>query len=346
MTNERKRKQHYVPRFYLKNFAFLKNGEYYIHCLEKSNQKQFVVNIKDVGCENLFYEVAKNAPQEMEDILSQHEERFVQVYNKLVASPFIQNLKWKEKEVFAQFIVIQELRTREMREHLRSMIKNLNNWLSNKPLSENLEKQLKEVSSEEGVRSLHLGVIKETLLGKNPLVEMLLDLKWIIYENYTKIPFWTSDHPVNRYNPIDFSPYGNLGLQCRGIQIFFPLTPKLGIAFCDPFEYFFNPEKMVCIKDNVLFDNTLQLGTNTRHVFSLKPDFSIAKKWLDENPKSSVLDRNRISSDFRVNPEFSPESYFFSPEFRYFNIKKYRQDPIEKALDELKKKHERGDMRE
>lgn len=36
MGKERKRKQHYVPRFYLKNFAILKNDEYYTNCFEKS----------------------------------------------------------------------------------------------------------------------------------------------------------------------------------------------------------------------------------------------------------------------------------------------------------------------
>lgn len=323
MSKEKKRKQHYVPRFYLKSFANSKNDEYYTNCFEKSSYKQFVVNIKDVGCENFFYEITENAPQEMEDTLSQHEARFTQIYNKLITSPFVQNLKWKEKEVFAQFIIIQELRTREMREHLRDMIKSLNSWLSKKPLSKDLARQLKEANSEEGVRSLHMKTIKETLLGNNSLVDMLLDLKWVIYENYTKIPFWTSDHPVNRYNPIDFSPYGSLGLLCRGIEIFFPLTPKLGIAFCDPIEYFHEPEKSVCIKDNVLFYNTLQLGTNTRHIFSINSDFTIAKKWLTENPKSASLERKRISTDPRIPPHFNPDNRLYDPAFRYINYKKY-----------------------
>lgn len=323
MGKQRKRKQHYIPRFYLKNFAILRDNEYYTNCFEKSSLKQFEVNIKEVGCENYFYEIAKNVPQEMENTLSEYEDRFTQVYNKLVSSASVRCLKWKEKEVFAKFIIIQELRTREMREHLRDMVKSLNSWLANKPLSKKLEKELKEISTEEGIRTLHLGTIKETLLENNALVDMLLGLKWIIYENNTKIPFWTSDQPVNRYNPIDFSPYGNLGLLCRGIQIFFPLTPRLGIAFCDPIEYFFYPEKMVCIKDNVLFDNTLQLMTNTRHIFSINSDFSIAKKWLKENPKSAKLDRKRVSTNVRINPNSNLESYFYDPVFRYYNHKKY-----------------------
>lgn len=99
----------------------------------------------------------------MEDALSEYENRFTQVYNKLVSSESVRCLKWKEKEVFAKFIIIQELRTREMREHLRDMVKSLNSWLSNKPLSKKLEKELKGVSTEAGIRTVHLGLIKETL---------------------------------------------------------------------------------------------------------------------------------------------------------------------------------------
>src|SRR4030067_3418519 len=102
MSKEKKRKQHYVPRFYLKSFAVPKKGEYYTNCFEKSNFNQFEVNIKDVGCENYFYEIAKDVPQEMEDTLSEFENEFSQVYNKLVSRASVRCLKWKEKEVFAK----------------------------------------------------------------------------------------------------------------------------------------------------------------------------------------------------------------------------------------------------
>jgi len=320
---QRKRKQHYIPRFYLKNFAILKDDEYYTNCFEKSSFKQFEVNIKDVGCENLFYEIAKNVPQEMEDALAEFENEFAQVYNKLVSSASVRSLKWKEKEVFAQFIMIQEVRTREMRENLRDMVKKAKNWLADTRLSKDLQKQIKEISSEEGIRDFHLDMVKRAFSKNYPLVEMLLDMKWAIGENNTKMPFWTSDHPVNRYNPIDFSPYGNLGLLCRGIEVSFPLTPRIQISFCDPIEYFFNPEKSVCIEDNVLFYNTLQLRSSTRHIFSINSDFTIAKKWLTEYPSSAKLDKERISRDVKINPAYSQDSYFYDPTFRYYNHKKY-----------------------
>ena len=122
-------------------------------------------------------------------------------------------------------------------------------------------------------------------------------MKWILLENQTNIPLWTSDHPINRFNPIDQSPFGNLGLKSRGIQIFFPLSPALGLSFCDPIEYFSYPDKMTCIKDNIIFCNTLQVRSSARHVFSVDNDFYLAKKWLQENPECADLNRRRVQAN-------------------------------------------------
>jgi len=285
--------QHYVPRFYLKNFSKRNGNEFVINCFDKSDFNQFKVNINGIGCENYFYENDDNPSQVMEMSLSKYEAKFSTVYNKLVSTASLGGFKWKEKEVLAQFIVIQEIRTREMREHLRDMVKKVKIRLSTEPLSKKLETELQGINTEKGIRSIQLNMLDETLLNNSPLVDMLLSLKWMIYENYTKMTFWISDHPVNRFNPIDLSPYGNLGLLSRGIEIFFPLTPKLGIAFCDPIEYFHYPEKLGCIKDNVLFYNTLQVRSSARHIFSIDEDFTIAKQWLNENPDFRNLDRDR-----------------------------------------------------
>lgn len=287
--------QHYVPRFYLKNFANKNGNEFIINCFDKSDFRQFKVNIKGIGCENYFYEIEKKNTQTMEKKLSKYETKFSAVYAKLISTASLQTLRWKEKEALAHFVIIQELRTREMREHIRDMVSKIKNRLSTERLSKNLETEMQEVNSENGIRSVQSRILTETMLKRHGFVDMLLKLKWCLYENYTKIPFWTSDHPINRFNPIDLKPYGNLGLLSRGIEIFFPLTPKLGIAFCDPIEYFYNPEKSACTKDNLLFYNTLQVRSSARHIFSMDNDFSIAKQWLTKNPEFKNIDRDRTN---------------------------------------------------
>jgi hypothetical protein len=290
--------QHYVSRFYLKNFSKPQGENYIINCFDKSELKQFSADISNVGCEKYFYDIDRDTHQLVEKKLSEHEKEFSSIYNKLIERKNLACLDWKEKEIIAHFVATQEFRTREMKEMFRSIAKELKRWLSNKPLKKDLKRQLEEIQTEKGLKSIHLYSLVETLLGKSKLVDIVLQMKWILGESYLKMPFWTSDNPVCRFNPIDLKPYGNLGLLSRGIQVFFPLTPHLILVFCDPLEYILNPEKITCIKDNILFANTLQLGFCTRHIFSIDKDFSIAKKWLKEYPNSRDIKRTRNKAQF------------------------------------------------
>ena len=50
------KKQHYVPRFYLSNWA---NEKGQIWVFDKSLKKSFQANIKDVASSNYFYDIPK-----------------------------------------------------------------------------------------------------------------------------------------------------------------------------------------------------------------------------------------------------------------------------------------------
>ncbi len=50
-------RQHYVPRLYLKNFAFTKNNSLKIYAIEKFSKKIFESNIENIAVEKDFYTV-------------------------------------------------------------------------------------------------------------------------------------------------------------------------------------------------------------------------------------------------------------------------------------------------
>lgn len=292
-TMQKVKLQHYVPRMYLKNFAFQRGKEYWTYCLDKYTLKQFPVNIKKIGCEKYFYE-GKAEKQIIEKELSNLENDFSKVCEKLIESRSLLSLDWKEKEKIAHFVDVQDIRTREYRENIRSLGKGVKKWLGDKSLSKNLDEQLKTIDTKETTRSIHANLVTDTLSGKTGTTEMILNMKWILFENLTTIALWTSDQPTNRFNPIELNPFGNLGLKSQGIQIFFPLNPTLGILFCDPIEYFTSPNKVTCTKKHIIFNNTLQVRSSTRHIFSKSNDFYLAKKWLKENPDFINPKRKRI----------------------------------------------------
>jgi len=78
------------------------------------------------------------------------------------------------------------------------------------------------------------------------------DKIWIFGINETNLPFYTSDNPiVGRYH-IKNTPYYYNGLGAKGVEIIFPISPKIILVLFDK-EYF---------KDNELNDNKFVLLSN------------------------------------------------------------------------------------
>ncbi|MCJ7431440.1 DUF4238 domain-containing protein [Candidatus Bathyarchaeota archaeon] len=287
----RGKSEHYVPQFYLKNFTIGGKGKT-LHCFDKATLKEFISTPKNVACGKHFYD-AEPSEQSVENFLSKIEADFSVAYNKLIIERDLRELKLDEVKNIATFIVLQELRTREWRETLRDLVKQLNERLSKYKMSDKLKEELEDVTREEYPKEMQLGMMSRYL---GEFVEMMLGTKWILIENGTQMLFWTSDQPVTRYNPVDKSPLGNLGILCEGIQIFYPLTPLLALCFCDPFHYHRYPDKMTTKNvDNVIFQNSMQVLWSTRLIFSQDKDFSLVRRMLKEQPTFADVNRKRMS---------------------------------------------------
>jgi len=282
--------EHYVPRFYLGSFA-IRNERKSLYCFDKTTSKEFISKIENIAREKCFYDITLS-DKTIEKALARLESGFGAVYNKLITAQDLNRLNLKERVFMAIFVATQELRTKEWRETLKDLCNQLKERLSKYKLSEKLEKEMKEIFKEDYCREFQLHMLKEV----PQFAETMLGMKWIMVVNGTNMSFWTSDHPVNRYNPIDKSPLGNLGLLCDGIQMFFPLTPRLALCICDPFQYFPYPEKITTKNvDNVIFQNHLQMQWATRLIFSQDSDFSLAMQILKEQPSLTDVNKKRIS---------------------------------------------------
>lgn len=284
--------QHYVPRFYLKNFSITKEKPYLLHCFDKYASKTFVTDIRKIGCEKYFYEFSNETTNLLEKDLSLLESKFNIAYNKILHNKDLLSLTESERRDFAHFIAVQLLRTNEKRESLKDLMKQLTEKLSKQKLSEEFEIELKEANTNESLKNLHLN----TLLDTEPYINIILNMKWVLFINKTTMPYWTSDNPINLYNDLDLRPYGNLGLASRGIQVYFPLNPLISICLCDPVRYNILPDKDETIDiQNIIFQNHLQVKWSTRHIFSINSDFSLAEKIIKDLPELKEIHRKRFS---------------------------------------------------
>src|SRR2546427_11648813 len=290
MTNSI-RIQHYVPRFYLQNFSNKQRDAFLINCFDKTSQKIFRVNIENVAAESSFYDTDKYTNQLVEKSLGRHESEFNEAHRKLLKVKNYRALKKKEMTSLLFFMSSQEIRTREMRESLKDMVQQIHKRLSRERLSDGLREQIEEARTDAAIKDLHVRVLVQDV---PKFVAIMAQMKWVLMQNRTSMPFWTSDHPVNRFNPVVHKPYGSLGLVKTGINIYFPLSPSLVLCLCDPIFYRMLPDKVdVTNEAEATFQHHLQETYSTRHLFSPTNDFALAKKMISENADLGDVTRKR-----------------------------------------------------
>lgn len=312
------KKQHYVPKLHLKHFS-LSSGKknYHIYSFDKKSEIQGKMNINKAAMENYFY--GKDAiGQTIEYSLSLLENNINKhIYRELISSedPMVFEII-NYKFLFAQFVAIQVIRTKNYLEDLRVYSKRLKEVIleGNPEFDDNeLCHEVNQMDSENAIRKLHLSSFKENKVKE--LASIFTNQKWVLLVNNTPIPFWTSDNPVARFNPFDLSPHPNMGFLSRGIQTYFPLSTKLCLCILDPEIYktynkmekidpmFLELHKMqvdkiniYCIMD-VIFINSLQVKECYRQVFSKTKDFDLAEEMVQSNPRIKDIENK---SDIKV----------------------------------------------
>lgn len=287
------RLQHYVPQFYLRNFALKKKKKYLINCFDKIAEKSFTSNVANIACESYFYDKGDFQPLEKE--LGTLETKSSKIIRKIVKSKDLNILNDSERKVLSEFIATQDIRTRESIKDLENSVKAelLKREVNISP--EEAKKIIEESYDENLTKDVHRMMLSKESISQ--FVEPISKMIWILYLNQTEIPFWISDHPVNRYNHFDLSPYGNMGLLSPGINIYFPITPKISLFLADPkvFDKHLSDNTTDILSDveNIIFQNHLQAIHSYKHVLSNNEDFSLLKEMVKDNPQL-IKHRKRV----------------------------------------------------
>jgi len=296
--------QHYVPRFYLKNFT---NSDNKIFVYDKSTDKVFQTAVENIACENYFYdsdrlETEFQEEQFLEKFYSSFESEFAPFYLDFITkveSKEKDKISEKDKKVFSNFLVLQIDRTKEHREMSCQSYSVMKEQLIEKGFT---KQQLIDFGFElenPDPKDLH---IESILLGdkmRDTLTEILEKHIWILVENNTKQPFFTSDNPIAKIANIKDEYFSYDGYASEGIEIIFPLNSKYLFVLCER-EYFKHLEKiensklMITDIENVNYYNSLEIIRSYRQVFSNNDSFKIIPELKKVNPESFKMDRKRI----------------------------------------------------
>ncbi len=272
-----KKRHHYIPRFYLKRFSV--NNEGRSLGLYNLNNGKFIQNapLKSQAYENYLY----GEDDEIENALAKMENTVSKMFNywteeKLLYPPPVGTNGFK---LLKRFVLYQTYRTPKSGSYI---MESLNQGL--KTFVKDFEPELWE------------SIKDSTLAHKNPVLMGLLysieyknlldflDCKFLV--NLSVLPFITSDAPVILYNQL-MEKAGNYigatGLVAKGLQIFYPIHPRLMICLYDSNVYDFGNGCTNCFSTQSVNEihqlNGLQLINSNSQLFF---DDSVSESYITE----------------------------------------------------------------
>jgi hypothetical protein len=307
--------QHYVPQCYLKYFT-THSKIFVFDKISKQSLSFKGVNVKNVASESYFNDFTeemlpaeirgKRESQLIENSFSAIETDFCKTLGNIItayndqAKENINSIFFLEQETkqkLSYFLMLQIIRTRNFRDILKRMFKDVDTLLNKlqkvrpdyKPLPDEYVNFFPgELDNSIGIGSFianepsthsqkqHLMYMFDKLNGGNneEITKALAEHIWIIGVNPTAIPLCTSD------NPVVINEYQNFGsgLTSMGAQIAYPISPQLIlILFESSFWKDLKSHDRRCFNLSeklVKIYNKLQLTQCTRQVYSSTNDFS------------------------------------------------------------------------
>lgn len=258
-----KKKQHYVPQFYLRAFAVASSdnqiGLYHL----PTGKYVSGAPIKTQAYDDNFY---GSVP--IEDSLNVIEGRASAVIRKIVDREVMPERLSQDHYALAVFVLFQHCRTAHAAEAFEELI----------------DRSMKQVASHEPALREHLDEVsvhvedapRQMLRMAAELHPLMFDLRFKLLRNRTCRPFITSDHPVAFYNQFmeHRNPHaGNTGVACKGLQILLPLSPRHTLILFDSDVYKVGGRKLRSMKVDVAADddvfalNVLQAANADEHVY-------------------------------------------------------------------------------
>ncbi len=268
------KKHHYVPRFYLRNFTA--NGRSLSLYNVGHNLVVNSANLKNQCYRDYMY----GKDGKVEANLAQMEGALAKLMKYVLVSHSLPAPWSLDHESLCILVILQNARTAYASDAV--------NEFTDIMLKQILEKRPK-FSPEmlKMVRIKHNDPANFAIQTMFSLYHLIMDLDYKLLLAYDGAEFITSDNPVVLYNQLlEFERMGsNTGLACKGLQIFFPLSPKVLLAFYDRSVYAFSPRNTIVAqvpnREDMNQLNALQVVAALENVYFTSPAadiFRVVKK--------------------------------------------------------------------
>ncbi len=218
------KKQHYVPRFYLKRFAN-KENKFFVYDFEKSKLiSNNPIPYEDQCYKKYFY----GEDGVLESALAEKEGNWATVIEKIVCES---KLSDEEISMLKEFILFQKQRTNDENNHsieqkasvIKESVKLLcyqKGWEFDEDTIAYCDKKAREDASP-----------AENVVIASNMLKYIDDLEILIVHYNTTNKLLTSDSPVVTLNP--FTEFMGFGYDCIGVSFLMPITPEYLVILYD-----------------------------------------------------------------------------------------------------------------
>lgn len=121
------------------------------------------------------------------------------------------------------FVAVQRARTFGEQQRIAGMVSVIADKLAGIGATADQVTDVLGISPDRDTRHVFLRLLAD----QEPHIDHYLNKDWYLIETTADHPCYVSDNPVVLQNSNDFAPYGNLGLEVRGIEIYLPLSSTL-----------------------------------------------------------------------------------------------------------------------
>lgn len=244
--------QHYVPRFYMKYFANVKNEgtkkeKVLISFYQfKDNMSKENIPTSSICSEDYFYD----QDGKIENVLANMETRWSKAIKNAIDNDFTTD----DIESIREFIIYQISRTKAMLSHNREMARTMIEGILKQQFGETANEDVIKEFLEDKIRNditpeFGLSIVKE-------IIPTIRDLEMKIITNESEMKFVTSDVPIIFINPLSIH---SAGLGSVGEVIFFPISSRKIIFLYD--------EKLFGKLPDIIYDeNTIRVCNQYQYI--------------------------------------------------------------------------------
>lgn len=300
--------QHYVPRFYMKNFSEIKGMGKKEKALISFYQfdEQLLrgkIPTKSICYKDYFY----GEDGEIEKEFANKEKRWAKVIKSIINTDKYNLDKEQEKEV-KEFAIFQYSRTLAMYNYSKNMMSEI--------VHKNIVNRFPNVNEEVIMGLVSEKIEKEVSISDiinicDGLVQEIDDLSISIIKFNTNQKLITSDMPVIRINPFCSDKAGFLMV---GVIIFFPISPEIIVMIYDS-KIYKNCDKYMIISNE-------QDVINLNKYQTISAEEMIMSKEIEEltmfyTSESLILKRKENIEKRKVNSSFDGVGTFFASKSRF-----------------------------